>query len=362
WAPGRVNLIGDHTDYNGGLALPMAIDRGTSVIMRSTEEGEIRISSRQVQTPDVAVPLADLETFTMPNWARYVAGVLWALEARNRTHGLDILIDGNLPLGSGLSSSASLEVAVAYAAVELLHIDCDSMDIARICRRAENEFVGAPTGSMDQIAVTHARVNEALLFDASESTVLPIPLESILGEYSLLVINTGVTHELAQSEYANRRTECEAAAQLLDVELLSAIPDLDSLAHLTSATHRARVRHVITENERVRAAVDACARGDGSALGRLMTASHQSLRDDYEVSCPELDAAVASALELGASGARMTGGGFGGSAIALVPSHLAPSLAHKLPGDVSAKGFRPPEVFAVHAAGAAHNVSTHSED
>lgn len=284
-APGRVNLIGEHTDYNGGLCLPIAIDLATTATV--TERRDHRIVIRSEQAP------------TGSAWRRYVEGVLaelrelgWALP------GLDIELSSTLPLGGGLSSSAALECSVATAVAGLLGHDLDlraRRTLAEVARRAETIHVGAPTGGMDQLASMLGEADQALLLDfagPAAAAVTPVPCRPVAGGVTLLVTDTGVRHRLADGDggYAQRRRECEAGDPR-------------------------RWRHVDSENERVRAAVEALTRGDWHRVGALMTASHVSLRDDFEVSCPELDLTVDTALGNGALGSRLTGGGFGGCTI-----------------------------------------------
>jgi len=295
-APGRVNLIGEHTDYNGGLCLPFALPQTTTAAATVREDDQVRIVSRQVDEQWEG-HLGSLGPGQVDGWAAYAAGVLWVLrESGWPVPGLDIEIDSTVPLGAGLSSSASLEVAVAVAVAGLLGLPITPdlrRDLVEVCRRAETEVAGAPTGGLDQTAALLCRADHALLIDFSDGTTRDVPLPLADAGLVVLVIDTRVHHEHATGGYAQRRAECEAG-------------------------HPRRMRHVVTENDRVRGAVDAVEHAEWDRLGRFMVGSHVSLRDDFEVSCPELDTAVAAALGAGALGARMTGGGFGGSAIALV--------------------------------------------
>jgi galactokinase len=323
-APGRVNLIGEHTDYNNGLVLPFAIDARTHVAAAQNGDGLVRVVSAQrpeqvraLAVHDIAPGGADLD------WAGYVFGVYWAMvEAGHQLGGVDLAIDSSVPVGAGLSSSAALECAVGLAMSTLHGHDLSLADIARLAQRAENDFVGMPCGLMDQMASATCQEGNVLFFDIGHDTTENIPFDPSVDGLAVLVIDTKAHHALADGEYAKRRASCEQAAAALSLNSLRDIEfdDLgDALTRLDDDVLRRRVRHVVTENRRVERVV-AQLRGPGaSAIGPDLTASHISLRDDFEVSCLELDIAVEAALGAGALGARMTGGGFGGSVIALVP-------------------------------------------
>ena len=349
-APGRVNVIGEHTDYNDGFVLPFAIDARTTVAAATRDDGLVRLRSAQQPSGDVAVDLDDLAPGRPEGWASYAAGVVWAFrEAGHEVPGLDLLVDGRVPLGAGLSSSAALECAVALAVDGLLDLGLGTDRLAALAQRAENDFVGAPTGVMDQLASLHGRDGHALLLDTRALTIEQIPFDAASDGLTLVVIDTRVHHSLGDGSYGDRRTACEQAAEALGVPALRDVPVqglTDRLAPLAGELRR-RARHVVTEDARVLAAVDALRSGAWPELGRLMTASHLSLRDDYEVSCAELDTAVEAALSAGALGARMTGGGFGGSAIALVPNGQVAALTRAAAGDFAARGWDRPTVFAV---------------
>jgi galactokinase len=289
-----VNLIGEHTDYNRGLALPFALDRSTTATVAARDDEIVRITSGQIDEPWQG-HLEALDAAT--GWASYAAGVLWALREDGwEVPGLDIEIDSTVPLGAGLSSSAALEVSVAVAVAGLLEHDLTPSlrrSLVDTCVRAETEVAGAPTGGLDQMASLLCRRDHALLIDFSDGSTRDVPLPLSGAGLAVLVIDTRVHHSHAEGGYADRRAESERGDPR-------------------------RLRHVHSENARVRDAVTALEGGDWAELGRLMSASHVSLRDDYEVSSAELDTAVDSALAAGALGARMTGGGFGGSAIALI--------------------------------------------
>jgi galactokinase len=328
-APGRVNLIGEHTDYNGGLALPFALDRTTTATLVERDDDVVRIVSAQADEPWEGTTSG---VGSAGGWAAYAAGVLWVLrEAGWQVPGLDIAIDSNVPLGAGLSSSAALEVAVAVAVAGLLGRDLTDplrRDLVHVCRRAETEVAGAPTGGLDQMASLLCRPDHALLIDFADESTRDVPLPLAANGLAVLVIDTRVHHSHADGGYGDRRAESERGDPR-------------------------RLRHVRTENDRVRAAVTALESADWAALGRLMTASHVSLRDDYEVSSPELDTAVDSALAAGALGARMTGGGFGGSAIALVARDRVDAVRDRVSADFAEAGHRDPAFLVAEPSGPA---------
>ena len=317
-APGRVNLIGEHLDYNGGPVLPIALEHRTYVAAAPRSDGRLVVES--LQRPDrVTLELVDLDR-GRTGWAAYVAGVFWALEAD--LPGATVLVDGRVPLGAGLSSSAALECAVAFAVGGLTGTERGGDEVVAACVKAENEFVGAATGRMDQTVSVFAQPGHALLVDFADDSRRQVPW-SPPGE--LLVIDTRAHHELVGGEYAERRRSCEEAARLLGLEHLAAAPS-DDLTRIADSHLLRRARHVVSETERVHRSVRALEERDWEQFGALMTESHESLRDDFEVSSVELDLAVDAAFSAGALGARMTGGGFGGSAIALVEPGGTPQV------------------------------------
>lgn len=351
-APGRVNLIGEHLDYNGGRALPIALTCRTRVAVAARSDG--RLVVRSLQRPDQV----DLDVTTLgpatakeAGWAGYVAGVVWALDLGGR--GYDVVVDGGVPVGSGLSSSAALECATAVALCEVTGASPRTDAVVGACVRAENEYVGAGTGALDQTVVLLARPGHALLLDFGSGTRTQVPW-SPPGE--LVVIDTRASHDLADGAYAERRRACERAAAALGVGAL-AEADEEDLAGLTEPELVRRARHVLSENARVSRALTEIQRNGWTELGRLMTQSHLSLRDDFEVSCAELDTAVEAALEAGAWGARMTGGGFGGSAIALAAPGDGDAVREAVTAAFAEAGFAAPAFLDGTAGGPARPVS-----
>ncbi len=363
-APGRVNLIGEHTDYNGGLCLPMALPHATYAAVAPRDDGRVRVTSLQ-QASAWSAALAEVAPGTVSGWPAYAGGVLWALaEDGIAVPGLDAVVDGRVPLGAGLSSSAALECAVALAACAVAGLPVDDALRHRLvaaCMRAEREVAGAPTGGMDQTVSLFARAGHALLLDCRDWSTRQVrwPADA---DADLLVVDTRASHALTDGGYAARRQDCEDAARLLGVDLLREVADRDpaarddAVAALDDARLRRRVRHVVTEIERVGAAVDLLEAGDLESLGRCFVASHESLRDDYEVSCEELDVVVDTALARGALGARMTGGGFGGSAVVLVRRSAADAVEAGVREAFAARGWPKPEVLAATPSGGARRV------
>ncbi len=349
--PGRVNLIGEHLDYNGGAALPMAIDRALVLKVRGRTDGQVNCWSegQHVSFSATATP------GTVDGWAAYVAGAVWALgTAGVEVAGADIVLESDLPTGAGLSSSAALTCAVATSLADLAGASLAKTTLAQLGARAENDFVGAPTGLMDQYTVMLAEAGHLLALDFAST---PPAYESIPATWAtdnlvIAVIDTAVKHSLASGEYAVRRAECERAAAAAGVPLLAQI-SLDQLLALPGEL-QPRARHVLTETARVKASITALGRRDWTAFGQMLTASHESLRDDFEVSCPEADAAADAALEAGALGARMTGGGFGGSVICLIAPEKVEGLRGRVEAIFAARGWAQPQVFTVSpSAGAA---------
>jgi galactokinase len=357
-APGRVNLIGEHTDYNDGYVLPFALAARTAAAAARRTDGRFTVRSLQWPGSGAEVELAELRPGSLAGPAAYVAGVAWALRAAGHpVEGMDIVVDGAVPVGAGLSSSAALECASALAVAELSRIRLPLADLARLAQRAENEFVGVPCGIMDQMASMVARAGHALFLDTRTGLVEHVPFDVLADGLVLLVIDTHARHDLAESGYADRFASCAEAARLLGVTALRDVPEAglpDALARLAAFPVLVRrVRHVVTENARVLATAELLRAGRLTAIGPILTASHESLRDDFEVSVPELDTAVSAALGAGALGARMTGGGFGGSAIALAPADAAAAVAAAAAAAARRAGYPSPTVWpAVPSAGA----------
>lgn len=361
-APGRVNLIGEHTDYNSGLCLPIALPQRTFAAVRRRGDDLVRIVSAQGDGV-VEVALDDVAPGRPGGWAAYVAGVPWALRrAGYAVSGLDVAVDGRVPLGAGLSSSAALECAVGAAASDLgdLGLLSDARGraaLAAACVDAENTIAQAPTGGMDQSASLLATAGHALLLDCRDQHTEQVPFDLEAAGLALLVVDTRAEHALVDGQYAERRESCELAAAELGAESLREVDPgtLErSLAGLSSDLLRRRTRHVVTEIARVVAAREALADNDFEALGRLFLESHDSMRDDFEISVAELDTAVEATVDAGALGARMTGGGFGGSAIALLPAERVEAATAAVEAAFTSRGFHSPRCFAVTAsAGAA---------
>jgi galactokinase len=329
-APGRVNLIGEHTDYNNGWVLPFALDRGVVVAAARRGDDVLDISSLQSEGQAI-VALPGLRPGGVTGWAAYPAGVAWAMrEAGLSVGGASLVIDSDLPQGAGLSSSAAIECAVAIALADLYGADVPRTELARLARRAENEMVGVPSGIMDQSASLLCEAGHALLLDCRSGQTTPVPFDPAAAGLALLVVDTGARHALTDGRYAQRRAECEQAARALGVPSLRDVTDPVRAAAIGDPVLARRARHVVSDNCRVLAAVDllgasegGMGRRAGAGLGGLLHDSHASLRDDFEVSWPQADVAAEAAERAGALGARMVGGGFGGSVIALVPADAA---------------------------------------
>jgi len=347
-SPGRVNVIGDHTDYNDGFVLPIAIDRDTHIVFRPRSDGVVHVVSEH--GPPAAFELGALD-HAEPSWAEYVRGLAWAMDVEPRL-GWEGAIASDVPIDAGLSSSASLELAVAVVFDTLSNGDLDPVRLATTAQRAEREWVGMECGIMDQLSVAAGTRGHALLIDCRSLDIEPKPVPA---DAVFVVLDTTTRRRLTSSAYNERRATCERAAAALGVASLREVDWADLEAAETALDDVAwrRVRHVVHENDRVLAAAAAMERGDVAALGRLMTASHQSLRDDYEASSPELDAIVATALDVsGCLGARMTGAGFGGCAVALVESgSLDEFVAAVVEGYLQATGLTAEVYPCVPAAG-----------
>jgi galactokinase len=324
FGPGRVNLIGEHTDYNDGLALPFAIDRGVTVTAEPLGGERFQARAEDLGEED-AFDLGDAGR--SEGWRAFVRGVVAELQSGgNEVHASRITITGNLPQGSGLSSSAALSTALCLA---LLGFEpSDRIAIAKLCSRVENHWVGAQTGLLDQLAALCSQPGHAVRIDFRSLELDPVPLN--LGDWTLVTLESGAEHVHAGSGYNERRAECRAACEALGIKSLR---DAEDFEGLPEPLHR-RVRHVVGENARVDAMTQALAAGDLEQVGALLDASHASLRDDYEVSVPEVEATVETLKDAGAAGARIVGGGFGGSVLALLPPEASapPGALEVTPG------------------------------
>lgn len=315
-APGRVNLLGEHTDYNGGYVLPMPLSLGTAVAMST---GEAPGTLEAVSASFEARETRDMHESATGAWTDYVLGALkMCLTRQQLGQGVRVAVASDLPLGSGLSSSAALEVAVIRAAAQIFDLTLSPQEVAVLARKAENDFVGLPCGIMDQFSVSVGTPGEVIFLDSAKLAFQTAPL---VATHRIVVVHSGAPHKLTEAGYETRVLECTAAVAALGVETLSdlSLEDLDRLTALEDPLGR-RARHVVTENDRALQGVAALRAGDAAAFGELMLASHASQRDDYEVSVPQVDALVAGAMAAGATGARLTGGGFGGAIVALVPN------------------------------------------
>nr|WP_106815332.1 galactokinase [Microbacterium timonense] len=373
-APGRVNLIGEHTDYNDGFVLPFAIQHRTHVALAPRADHRIRVATgfpgaAESDAAPVEAGLAELHALfparrdEIPEWARYPLGVAWALlEAAaidpGSVAGVDLAFASDVPVGAGLSSSAAIEAATAVALAETWGVDLDRAALARVGRRAENEAVGAPTGIMDQMASLRGRADAAIFLDCRSLEAQVVDLGFAAAGLELVVIDTGVKHSHATGGYGERRAACERGAAALGVPALRDVTpdDLPRLAQLVDDVTFRRVRHVVTEDQRVLDTVRTLREQGPTAIGDLLVASHASMRDDFEISVPELDTAVDAALSAGAVGARMTGGGFGGAAIALVARDRVDAVRDAATAAFAASGFAAPTIFTVTpSAGAARD-------
>ncbi|MGE3289294.1 MAG: galactokinase [Pseudonocardia sp.] len=349
WAPGRVNLIGEHTDYNDGFVLPFALGQGVAAAAARGTEPVLRV--RSAQRPEIVeLPLAEVGPGTVSGWPAYVAGVAWALlQDGHRLPGLDLVVDGDVPLGAGLSSSAALECAVAVAWNDLAGLGLPRTGLAALARRAENDVVGAPTGVMDQMASLHGRHGHLVFLDTRSLAVEHIPFDLASAGLALLVVDSRTPHALVSGEYAERRDSCARAAERLGVPALRDAT-LDDLDRLDDGLLLRRARHVVTEDARVTDVAAALRAGtDPRAIGPILTASHASMRDDFEITVPQVDLAVTTALDAGAHGARMTGGGFGGCVVALVERDDAAAVVGRVEAAYSRAGFGPPAAFTTRA-------------
>lgn len=345
-APGRANLIGEHTDYNNGFVLPFGIDRRTYVALATRDDMICRVSS-SFSSEVVEVELGEAKPENL-DWALYPLGVAWVMREYQST-GFDVFIDSDVPVGAGLSSSAAVECSMALALNDVWSADRSSIEIALIGQRAENEVVGAPTGIMDQTASMLARADGAVLIDCKTLDTTQVDLG--LDEQNLIVavMDTRVSHRHSDGGYRSRRESCEKGAEIMGVESLREleVSDLETAKQQMDDVTFRRVRHVVTENQRVLQTVSALADVRMDELGELLLASHASMRDDFEISIPELDLAVTTAMEVGAVGSRMTGGGFGGAAIAVIHKAKLKVLEDAVIAAFASAGYAEPRVFSV---------------
>ena len=356
-APGRVNLIGEHTDYNEGFVLPFALSRGTLAVAGRRADDMLEVRSRQVSGGNAVIPAGALAPGTIDGWAAYPAGVVWAMRAAGYpVGGVSMVIDSDVPRGAGLSSSAALECAVALALSDLHGLEVPRSELVLIAQRAENDFVGVPCGIMDQSASLLCQPGHALLLDCRTSESAAVPFDPAAAGLELLVIDTGARRELADGDYAGRRGECEQAARELGLRSLRDVADVAELSRLADPVLRRRATHVVTDNQRVIEMVALLRAGRLSEAGALLTASHASLRDDFEISWPEADVTVAVASGAGALGARMIGGGFGGSVIALVPASGSAGVRTAICAEFGRRDWPPPQFLDAMPSASAHRV------
>lgn len=380
-APGRVNLIGEHTDYNGGLCLPIALPHRTYIALKPHDGSAVAVVSDVAPELPARADLAGLTAGGVDGWAAYPVGVAWALREAGfgQVTGFDAAFVSCVPLGSGLSSSAAMTCSTALALDDVNGLGFGGSDQGRLTLidaaiAAENDMAGASTGGLDQNASMRCTAGHAIRLDcapglSAAESVTQVPFDLEAHGLELLVLDTRAPHQLNDGQYAARRAACEAAAARLGIDNLRVLSDavaasddpaqalVDALARLDDDTMRRRVRHVVTEISRVDAFIDAFARGDMAQAGALFDASHDSLRDDYEVTVPELDVAVDVARREGALGARMTGGGFGGSIIALVPAGESRRIAQAIADEFARRGFAAPRALSATASESAHRVA-----
>ena len=343
-APGRVNLIGEHIDYSEGFVLPFAIKDRTNVAIRKRDDSTVRIASAQRRNKVVTVDINNVKPGLKGEWERYALGVLWSMGVKT---GVDLMIDGHVPLGAGLSSSAALECSVATAVNHLFDMGFSLEDLARLTQKAENQYVGVPCGIMDQSVSLMATTGSALLLDCRDLSTRNIPFDVASSGLELLIIDTQAHHALTDGGYAERRASCESVAAKLGIKSMRelSMTQLDSAKESLTQVEYVRARHAVSEMQRVLDCVEALSKSDFVKVGELINQSHASLRDDYTVSCPELDTAVDAALATGALGSRMVGGGFGGSAIALIEASKTDETIKAVEKAFADKKFKAPRFF-----------------
>jgi galactokinase len=400
FAPGRANLMGEHTDYNEGLVLPFALAQGVTTTAYARPDGLLVMRSKQMRDDVVSVPLTSLAPGSVPNWAAYPAGVAWALrEAGFDVPGASIEVDSDLPVGAGVSSSAALECSAALALCSLAGVSVPRRTLATIARKAENDFVGAPTGIIDQHASLLCEAGHAMLLDCATREITHVPFRPSAGGAAVLIIDTHVPHALVSGEYGQRRAECEQAARSLGVPFLGRITNAVEVERLSDPVLRRRARHVISDDARAQAIAAALGEAkngppgdapggppgdapggppdsppngppdgapdsspDGAPeiyrfVGKLFTEAHASLRDDFEVSWPEADLTVEAAIAAGALGARMIGGGFGGSVLALIPVSRLPAVRAAVTRAFAQRSWTAPEFLNAVPSAAARQIA-----
>jgi galactokinase len=363
-APGRANLMGEHTDYNQGLVLPFAIAQSVTAAAVRRDDGLLVLRSRQAPDRSATIVLDSLAPGTVSGWAAYPAGVAWALrDAGYPIPGATIDISSDVPVGAGLSSSAGLECASALALTGLADRCVPRRELVEIARRAENDFIGVPSGIMDQSASLLCEAGHALLLDCGTLKISQVPFDPAAAGIGLLVVNTRAEHTHAGGHYARRRSECEEAARQLGVPFLGCLTDAADVGRLADPALRGRARHVITDNARVLAAVDLLRSASGNPdvyrkIGALLSEAHRSLHDDFEISWPQADVTVDAAIAAGALGARMIGGGFGGSVLALVPADAGPAVRAAIADAFVRHSWAAPEFIETTPSGGARRTDT----
>ena len=350
-APGRVNLIGEHTDYNEGFVLPFAIDRRTYAAVGNRSDQLARMASA-FTGEIVEFEISEIQRDKVSGWSAYPLGVAWSLiQAGAKPQGFDLYVDSNVPVGAGLSSSAAIECSVALALNDLWGSGFSRSVLAKVGQRAENEIVGAPTGIMDQTASLFGELDHAVFLDCRSLDAKATALSLKENGLEIVVMDSRVAHRLTDGGYASRRQACHEAAEKMGVASLRDITleKLEASQDLLGDVVYKRARHVVTENERVQKTVELLSSSGPKSIGQLMNESHASMRDDFQISITELDVAVETAISQGAIGARLTGGGFGGAAIALIDSDKVASLTTAVLDKFRDQGFEKPEIFTVTA-------------
>jgi galactokinase len=358
-APGRVNIIGEHTDYNDGYALPIALPHVVRCTAEANSDGLVTVSSRQHRGELIREVIAGLADSTVTGWARYPLGVVHEYTRRGHTvPGLRLELDGTVPVGAGLSSSAAIECAVAIAVRDLFALPVTDADLIDIGRAAENCYVGAATGTLDQSASVLCTAGHALFLDFGKDKHAQVPFDLAAAGLALLVADTNTPHHHAGGGYADRRRECEEAAAALGVRSLREVSDVATVERIATEIPRRRARHIVSENARVLTIVEMLRAGrDPREIGPTLTAGHASLRDDFEISTPQLDAAIDAALGAGAHGARMVGGGFGGSIIALVDAERTDATVTAIENRFRVADFAAPRTFVAVPSAGAHRLA-----